>query len=152
MNKQMIKDKRGLELKKAFFSLVAISMVIIAIGVIIGDWNSHYDSGLTYDLESDYNKMSGISGEAEAQRGNISASSASSPESGDFEGTSIRAVFGILNTIYTPFKVVFGNNGMLDAVTERFGLPDYIRQGFVSIMVFAVTFALITIFFGRRKI
>lgn len=148
----MIKDKRGLQFKNAFFAVVAMSMIIIAIGVIIGDWNEIYDSGLTYDLESDYSKISGMSGEAEAQRGNISVSSASSPEAGDFEGTSIRAVFGILNTIYTPFKVVFGNDGMLDAVTERFGMPDYIRQGLVTIMVFAVTFALIMIFFGRRKI
>ena len=30
--------------------------------------------------------------------------------------------------------------------------PDYIRQGLVTIMVMAITFALITIFFGRRKI
>ena len=141
-----------MEIKNALFSIVAMSMMIIAIGVIIGDWNNQYDSGLTYDLESDYNKLSSISGTAEEQEGRITVSSASSSESGDFEGTSIRAAFGILNTIYTPFQVVFGNGGMLDAVTERFGIPDYIRQGFVTIMVFGLTFALIMIFFGRRKI
>jgi len=152
MKLKIIKDKKGLEIKNAFFAVIAISMVIIAVGIIITDWNNEYSSGLTYDLGDDFNKLDSMSGEAESQRGNISVSSSSSTEGTDFEGTSIRATFGILNTIYTPFKVVFGNNGMLDAITERFGLPDYIRQGFVTIMVMALTFALITIFFGRRKI
>lgn len=140
-----------MEIKNALFAIVAMSMIIIAVGVIVSDWNEQYNSGLTYDLEGDYNKLSTISGTAEEQEGRIAVSSSSSSESGDFEGTSIRAAFGILNTIFTPFQIVFGNNGMLDAVTERFGIPDYIRQGLVTIMVFAVIFALITIFFGRRK-
>lgn len=149
---KLIKNKKGLQLKSAFYSVVAISMLIIAIGVIINDWNSIYDSGLTYDLGSDYDKLDSISGDASSHKGNLSVKSSSTTESEDFEGTSIRAAFGVLNTIYTPFQVIFGNNGMLDAITERFGLPDYIRQGFVTIMVVAITFALITIFFGRRKV
>ena len=103
----MIQDKRGLQFKNVFFAVIAMSMVIIAIGIIISDWNVEYGSGLTYDLEEDFNRLDSISGEAESQRGNISVSSSASTEGIDFEGTSIRATFGILNTIYTPFQVVF---------------------------------------------
>jgi len=143
-------DKRGLEFKLAFFALVSTSMVIMAIGVILDDWNDKYDSGLTYDLDTDYNKLDDVSTTAESQRGNISVKS-SAQDVADFEGTSIRAAFGILNTIYAPFDAVFGNGGMLDSATERFGIPNYIRQGLVTMIFFAFTFALIAIFFSRRK-
>ena len=146
----LFKDKRGVELKLALYALVAISMVILATGVIVNDWNTKYSSGLTYDL-GDYEKLDEMSTTASSQKGNISVKSSAQDES-NFEGTSIRGVFSILNTIYTPFKVVFGNGGMLDTVTERFGIPDYFRQGVVTIMFFGITFALITIFFGRRKV
>jgi len=148
---KLIKDKRGLELKLALYAVAVVSMMVIATGVMIDDWNTKYTSGLTYDLETDYDKLSEFSIVARAQKGNISVKS-SAQSASDFEGTSIRAAFGILNTIYTPFKVVFGNGGMIDSVTERFGMPDYIRQGIVTMMFFAFTFALITIFFGRKKI
>lgn len=145
-------NKKGLQIQSGLFAIVAVSMMVIAAGVIIADWNIIYDSGLTYDLGTDYSKLSEVSGTAESQRGSMSTGDISVSESGDFTGTSIRAAFGVLNTIYTSFNVVFGNNGMLDSITERFGLPDYIRQGIVTLMILAITFALIMIFFGRRNI
>ena len=147
--KKLIKDKKGLQLNLALYAVVAISVVVLAAAAIISDWNTTYSSGITYDL-GDYNKLDNFSSTAEQQRGNISASSSSQSDS-NFEGTTLRAVFGVVNTIYTPFKVVFGNGGMIDALTDRWGMPDYIRQALVTVMVFALTFAIITIFFGRRK-
>lgn len=141
-------DKKGLSLKAGLFAIIAVSMAIIATGVWVDEWADEYDSNLASDLE-DYDQLSEISSDAESYRETITVSSSS--EGQDFEGTSIRAAFGILNTIFRPFQVVFGNNGMLDSVTERFGLPDYVRQGFVTIMVLAIIFAIITIFFGRNK-
>lgn len=146
---KLIKDKQGVEFKLAFFAVVALSMVVIATGVIVEDWNTKYSSGLTYDL-TDYDALDKMSSTAKGQKGSVSVKS-SAQDTADFEGTSIRAAFGIINTIYAPFKVVFGNGGMLDAVTERFGMPDYIRQGVVTMMFFALTFAVVTILFGRRK-
>ena len=141
-------NKKGLSLKAGLFAIIAFSMAIIATGVWIDSWATSYDSGLTSDFD-DYDKLDTLSSDAEKYRGNLSVSSSS--EGQDFEGTTIRAAFGILNTIFRPFQVVFGNNGMLDSLTERFGLPDYIRQGIVTMMVLAIVFALITIFFGRFK-
>ena len=145
------KNKKGLEFKLALFAIVAMSMMIIAIGIIVNDWNNKYDSGLTYDL-GNLDKLDEMSSQAKVQKGNISSGSSSAVSGTDFEGTSIRASFGILNTIFTPLRVVFGDGGMLDSITERFGLPDYVRQGLVTIMVFAIVFALIMVFFGRRKV
>jgi len=136
-------NKQG-GIKTAFFSIVAFSMLIIAIGVWVGDWNETYGSGLTYDL-GDYNKLTDASDEAGSQQGDISVKSSTAGE--DFEGTSIRGVFGLLNNIYSPFRVVFGEGGMIDSVTDRFGVPNYVRQGLITIMIFAITFALVKIFF-----
>jgi len=145
---KLIKDKRGLEFKSAFFALIAVSMVIIAVGVIINDWNLKYHSGLNYDL-GNYNKLNSVSDEATSQQTGINVKSTDTGE--NFEGTSIRGVWGILNNIYAPFRVVFGDGGMLDAVTERFGMPDYIRQGLVAMMIMAITFTLVAIFFRLSR-
>lgn len=144
INKQ---NKKGLVFKNAFFAVIILSLIIIATGVWINDWNTNYKSGLNYDLGTDYNKLNEISNEAGGQQGNISASSSFSNT--DFEGTSIKSAFGILNNIYAPFRIVFGNGGMIDATTERFGIPDYIRQGIITMMIMAITFALISILFRR---
>lgn len=142
-------NKKGLEFKLAFFALIAVSMAVIAIGSWITQWNTDYSSGLTYDLGSDYNQLDKISDEIEDNQGRIAVKSTNTGE--EFEGTSIRGVFGVLNNIFVPFRVVFGDNGMIDAVTERFGLPDYVRQGLVAMMIVSITFALVAIFFRLNR-
>jgi len=139
-------NKKGLVFRDAFFAIIVASMAIIAIGIWVNDWNTQYSSGLTYDL-GEYSELESMSGQASAQKGNVSVKSSFATE--DFEGTSIRGVFGVLNNIYTPFRVVFGDGGMIDSVTERWGLPDYVRQGFITMMIIAITFALVAIFFRK---
>ena len=139
-----IKNKKGLEFKSAFFAIIAMGIVITAVGVIMSQWNSDYNAGLNYDL-SNYNQINSISDEAQSQQSGVSVKSTNTGE--DFEGTSIRGVWGILNNIYAPFRIVFGDNGMIDSVTERFGIPDYLRQALVTFMIIAITFTLIAIFF-----
>ena len=137
-------NKKGLEFKLAFFALIAISMAIIATGSWINNWDSEYNSNVTYDL-GEYDTTNSIQNETVSQQQKVQIKSTSTGER--FEDTSIRGVFGILNNIYEPFRLVFGDNGMLDSLTERFGAPDYIRQGLVSMMIVAITFALVAIFF-----
>lgn len=143
-------NKKGLVFKDAFFAVIFISLSVIAVGIWINDWNANYSSGLTYDLE-DFNELESMSGQAQSQKGNISVKSSFDAGQGatNFEGTSLRGVFGILNNLYTPFRVVFGDGGMIDSVTERWGLPDYIRQGIVTMMIMSITFALVAIFFRK---
>ena len=139
-------NKKGLEFKSAFFAVVIMGLLVAAIGVIIGKWNVDYGSGLSYDLD-EYNQMDQMSGEAQSQRGNISVRSTTDVT--DFEGTSIKGVFGLLNNIYEPFRIVFGNDGMIDSITERFEMPDYIRQTLVTLIIMTITFTLMAILFRR---
>jgi len=141
-------NKKGLEFKLAFFAIIAVSMAVIAIGTWVNQWNDDYSSGLTYDL-GDYDQLDEVTGDIETQQGKVTVKSTNTGE--EFEGTSIRGVFGILNNIFDPFRIVFGNNGMIDSVTERFGLPDYVRQGLVSMMIVSITFALVAIFFRLNR-
>ena len=146
-----MKNKNGLSFKLAFFALIAFSILIIAVGTWINEWNEDYSSGLTYDLGG-LDKLDEVSEEAESQQSGISIKSTNTGE--EFEGTSIRGVFGVLNNIFQPFRVVFGDGGMLDNVTERFGIPDYLRQALVAMMVIGITFTLVGIFFrlNRRNV
>lgn len=142
-------DKKGLQIKSSLFALVALSIVIIAIGVWIDDWNTQYNSGLTYDL-SNYSKLDDLSDYASASKGNISVKSSFDTGAGDFEGTSLRGVFSIVNNIFTPFDVVFGNGGLIDSVEDRWGIPNYITIGLITFMVLAIIFAIIKVLFRQQ--
>lgn len=137
-------NKKGLEFKLAFFALIAVSVSIIAVGSWIQQWNEDYDSNLSYDL-GEYDKTSFIQNETSSQQGKIPITSTSTGE--EFEGTSIRGVFGVLNNMYNSFRIVFGENGMLDSIGTRFRIPTFITQGIVAMMIIAITFALVAIFF-----
>lgn len=143
-------NKKGLVFKDALFALVFVSVSIIAIGIWVNDWNEQYDSGLTYDL-GDFNELDSVSSTSQSQKGNLSVKSAFDAGQGaaNFEGTSIRGAFGVLNNIFTPFRVVFGDGGMIDSVTNRWGLPDYIGEALLTLILISITWALIAIFFRR---
>jgi len=143
----MIKNNKGLVFKNAFYAIIVASVAIIALGLWIDEWNTDYGSGLTVDFD-DFDKLDEISNEAIGQQGNISIKS-SFTEGADFEGTSLRGVFAVLNDLYRPFRVMFGEGGMLDSLTDRWGMPDYIRQGLVTLMIMSITFAIIAIFFRK---
>src|SRR4030042_3023123 len=146
MEKIIKMDKKGLVFKNAFFALIIFSALIIAVGTWIGGWNVDYNSNFNSDLE-EYNNLNTLSSEAQSQKEVIGIKSAKTDTSLDFEGTSIRGVFGMLSNIFTPFKLVFGQGGMIDSISKRFNLPDYIGKTLVALMIMAITFTLAAIFF-----
>ena len=145
-----MKNKKGLQFKSGLFALVVMSMSIIAIGIWVNDWNTAYDSGLTYDL-GDYNRLDDISQYASSSKGNLSAKSSfdTTANIGDFEGTSLRGAFGIINNIFSAFNVVLGEGGMIDSIEERWGIPNYITLAIVTLLVFEILFSIIALFFRR---
>jgi len=142
-----LKDKRALQFKAAFFAIISVSVVIIASGIWVNDWNSKYNGELTYDLQG-LDKLDEMSATASTQQGNMSVKSSFSDVT-NFEGTSLRGVFAVINNIFVPFRVVFGQGGMLDSIVERWGLPDYIRQAIITFIIFAIIFAIIAILFRK---
>lgn len=137
-------NRKGIAFKDALFSIIVIGMVVTAVGVIISGWSDNYGASVDLNL-NDFNENDEIASETGSQQKRLSPSD---PEPGtDAESNTFRGAFGILTSIFEPFRVVFGDNGMLDAVTERFGLPDYIRQGIVTMMILSIIFALIAVIF-----
>ncbi len=146
---RLIQDKRGFEFKKGLFALIIISMVIYGIGIWVGEWNTKYDSGLTYDLY-DYDKLDTLSEYATSTQGDLAAkSSFDTTSGGDFEGTSLRGAFSVVNNIFTPFNVIFGEGGMIDSIEDRWNIPRYILVGFISMMILSIIFAIIALFFRK---
>lgn len=141
-------NKKGLEFKLAFFALIFITMAVAAIGSWINIWSDEYNSNLTYDL-NEYGTSSAIQNETNSQQQKVQIKSTSTGE--QFEDTSIRGVFGILNNIYSPFRLVFGENGMLDSLAKRFHAPSYIVQTLVAMMIVSITFTLVAIFFRLAR-
>jgi len=143
-----MRNKRAMQFQAAFFSIIAVSVAVIAAGVILADWNITYGSGIAQDLGG-FNKLDDISGTAQSQKTGVTVKSSNADV--NFEDSSIRGVYGVISNIYEPFRIVFGDNGMLDSVTERLGLPDYIRQALVTLMIMAITFALVKIIFRLSR-
>lgn len=139
-----------MQLKSAFFAIIALSVIMIASGIIINDWSIAYNSGITSDLDN-FNKLNEISKTAGVQQGNINPQSGEA--SSDFETETFRGAYGIITNIFAPLRIIFGNNGMIDSITERFGLPDYIRQAIVTMIIFSLIFTIIAIVFrlGRTE-
>jgi hypothetical protein len=149
MFKQLLKDKRGAELRYIFYAIVVVSMAVIAIGINMTEWSNKYDSGVDPDL-SGFDKLEEISGVATGQQRSISPDD---PDPGiDAEATTFRSVFGILTNIFSPLRTVIGTDGMIEEARVRMGLPDYIIRGSITLMIFAVIFTLIAIIFriGKR--
>ena len=141
-------NKKGLNFKLGIFAIFIVSATVIALGVMVRSWNETYDSGLNYDL-GNLNEMNEMSSQVQAQQGNVTIESSFDQGLTNFEGTSLRGVFGIINKIFAPFRVVFGDGGMVDVVIGRFGIPDYIRQLVIVLMIVAITFALVALFFRK---
>lgn len=141
-----IYNNKGLQFRNAFFAVIVLGMVVTAFGIIINDWNTHYDADLDYNL-GNFNQNDGISDNIGEYEDKIVPSS---PQTGtNFEDNTYQSVFGIITNLLTPFRVVFGQNGMIDAATEMLGLPDYVRQGIITMMIISIVFAIIAIVFRK---
>lgn len=144
-------NKKGFEFKGGIFALIVVSMLIYGVGVWIGSWSPHYDSNITYDL-GEYNELDTLSSYATSTKGDLPAkSSFDTTGGGDFEGTSLRGSFSIINNIFTPFNVLLGEGGMIDSIEDRWHIPNYITIGIVSMIIIAIIFAIIALFFRRES-
>ena len=140
--------KKGLSLKSSFFAVIVMGIIVAAVGTTLSEWGTFYENPIPYDLDN-YNKIEDVSATAGEQQ---QALSPNDPDPGtNAEASTFRGGYGIISNIYQPFRIVFGNDGMLDAVTERFGLPDYLRQALVTMMVIAFTFAIVAIVFRLSR-
>lgn len=145
----LLKNKEGLQFKSGLFALVVLSLVIIAVGIWVNQWNQDYDAGLTYDLNK-YDVSDDLSTYASGSKTTIAVrSSFDTTGSGDFEGTSLRGAFALINNIFTPFNVVLGEGGLIDSIEDRWGIPNYITIGIVTMMIIAIVFSIIALFFRK---
>lgn len=140
-------NKKGVQIKAAFFAIVAVSLVVLAVGTNIGEWSVPYSSNLTYDL-NEYSDLRGFSDEAQNQRNQTTPTDAD-PGTGDLEGKLLRGGYGIIGNVFRSFKVVFA---MFDSIEKRFGLPSYLIEGLLTLMTFSLVFAIATVLFrlGRN--
>lgn len=139
--------KKGLELKTTLFALVCMGMLFIAVGVMVDQMGEEYNSGVTSDLGG-YSKADELLTEAEKQKGGISPQS---PEtSTDFETTTYRGSYGIITNIFTAARLVFGATGLIQSLAQEFGVPSYIIVGLITMFIFAVIFAIVSIVFRRE--
>lgn len=138
-----------MEFNKVFISLTIVSMVIIGIGLTLGEWNTIYNSGITYDL-TEYNKLDNLTVEASTQKDKVVPQD-DSIGTGDYEGKILSGAYGLLGRIFSPFTLAFN---MLESLENRFSLPSFIAEGLISILIFSMIYALIAIIFklGRRTV
>ncbi len=141
-------NKKGLQLKNMVFAVVVTSIIVIAVGVVAGEWADRYNSGITYDLE-EFEDLDRFSKEAQSQKEKITPQDPD-PGTGDFEGRLFRGGYGILGNIFSPFRSVFN---MFEALENRFGLPSYVGEGILTLVFFSIITMIIAIIFrlGRTQ-
>lgn len=139
-------NNKGASLKNLFFSVIIVSMVVLAIGTIVGEWSIKYNSGLTYDL-GEYSDLDTFSSEAQTQKRGVTPADVD-PGTGDFEGELLGGGYGILGRIFLPFTSVWN---MMESVENRFGLPSYVGEGVLTLMVFSIIATLVAILFRLAR-
>jgi hypothetical protein len=146
MDRKMIKrmNKKGLQFRNAFFSIIIIGMVVYAITAILGGWNEHYDAGLSVDLSS-FNKGSEVSATVEGYEGKVSPEDPNTNT--DFQSNTLQAVYGIITNLVAPFRVVFGQDGMLDSIASMANIPDAYITPIMTMMILSIVFAIVAIIF-----
>jgi len=135
-----------MEFKGTIFAIIAVSMVIIAASVAVDQLGDAYNSGITSDLGK-FNKLDSATDEVGDMQGRMVQQSGEA--SSDYEQETFRSGYGILTNIFKPLRLVFGEDGMIDSVIERFGLPDYIWNGWIAMISIAITTTIIAIVFRR---
>lgn len=141
-------NKKGVQFKLAFFALIVASVFIVATGTILSNWNETYDSGIVSNLGG-YSSLDDVSETTQQQKEKIVVQDPGADQ--NFEDTTFRGIYGILSSIYTPFAIVFGEGGMIDSITDRFWIPDYVRQAIILMMGIAITWSLIAIIFRLSR-
>ena len=142
-------NKKGFQIQLGMFAIIACSLAILAASVVITEWNSQYSSGITNDL-GDFEKLNNISQKIQQQKEGTAAKSSESGD--DFQATSIKGSFGVINGIFTSFELVLGKGGMLDSARIRFGIPDYVMQALYAFMIIAIVIAIITVVLRLQRL
>ena len=127
-------NNKGLTVRSMFFAAVVASCIIIAAGVLMGNWGEKYSSGITYDL-GEYSNLEGYSEQAQIQKNKIAPSDADPGAGVDFESKMFRGAYGIIGGIFSPLTNVFN---MVNSITNRYGIPSYVTTTILSLMFFAV--------------
>ena len=124
-------------------------MVIIATGVVIGEWVTKYNSGVTSDLE-EFNTLDEIYGDVQSQKGKITPDDPE-PQRQDAESSTFLGSYGIITSVFDSFDLVLGEGGMLDSAGKRFGIPLYITQTLIAMMLVSLIFTIVAIVFRRAS-
>jgi len=141
-------NKKGMEFKSVLQSVVMVSLLVVAYGIIIINQSNAYNTGITSEIDQ-YDKLDEISSTTGGFKENIGASD---PNPGqDAEANTFRSVYGLLTNIFSSFDLIIGQGGMIDRLTDQLGIPSYVRQGFIALFVIAVVFTLIGIIFRLSK-
>jgi len=145
---KMIKNKKGLILKNAFFAIIVVSVFILAVGQIVGTWSEQYGSGLTYDL-NEYSDLDSIRDTAGTFSEGTTSEDAD-PGTGDYEGKMLRGGYGIVGSLLSlsPIKGVFN---MIESVETRFSLPQYLSEAIVTMMILAFVFTIVAVIFRLAR-
>lgn len=146
--KELIKDKKGLQFRNAFFAIIILGVIVVAMGNIIAEWSYFYDSGITWNLGG-FDQSSGVYDTVGIY---LNSTNPDSPEIGsDYQSNIYQAAYGIITNLISPFAMVFGENGMLYSIATLFHIPNYIIIAIVSMMLIALIFAFISIIFKDSK-
>lgn len=139
-----------MEFKSTIWAVVIFSMIIIAVGVIVDERGTQYSSNVTSDLGGDFNKLDAVATDTETQQGSINPQSGEASSS--YEDETFRGGYGIITNIFSPLRVVFGSEGILQSAAERWGIPNYILQGFITMFIVAIIFGIVAIVFRLGRV
>ena len=141
-------NKKALQFRNAFFSIIVLGVIVVAMGTVISGWSSYYNSGISWNLGG-FDSSQSVYNTAGTY---INSSNPSSPEVGsDYQSNIYKQSFGIITNLISPFSMVFGQNGMIYSIGNIFGIPSYILIAITTMAILALVFAFLSIIFKQFR-
>lgn len=141
-------NNKGLQLSKAFFAILIAGMVLTSFGILYTGWVDYYGGTSSYDLEG-FNQNDEVLGTSEDIQDRLTPENANPGE--NFESTTFTGAFGVINQMFSSFRFVFGEDGLLDAAATKFGIPAYLISGIMAMMIIAIAMAIVAIVFRLTR-
>jgi len=123
-------------------------MIIVSAGIIVNQQGAAYSSETISDLD-EFNKMNDVSREAQVQQGSINPQSGEA--SSDAETETYRGAYGIVTNIWGVLRGVYGSEGIIQNAGKRWGIPDYVLNGLVTMFSIAIALGIVAIVFRTGK-
>lgn len=139
-----------MELDKMLIGIVLISIVVLSVGNLMVDLTGRYGTEVDPEFQRTFNKFNESYDLAEDITEDVKLGGVEQGTNDDFDiGESIKAGINVVKTVFVQgLPTIFS---MITDLGTYIPIPEYIIRGIQAIMLIAIAFALVYLYFRYKN-